>query len=155
MNAIDPELGKELYAKYMQQRKSGIAAPFFNDPGHDTSVRQGDIWFDLKPEVDAYYIDDDSLVKYAYLISSIDPVEARLIIETQFARSLSAPQRDRRISNLLLAMCALDPDRALAMLDAVKEDIYFDPQWIIQYILMSREERAALDLDNMRPQFLD
>lgn len=120
--AIDPELGKELYAQYRQR---------------------------LQPP-DTFHLYRNVCVKYAYAFSSIDPIAARLIIETQFARALNLArhgvQRDMRI--ITLAMCTLDPDRAQAMLDAVTKLNIPDrreplPQLLIEYLLMPAEKRVS------------
>ena len=127
-NTTDPELGKELYTQYRQL-------------------------LEAKSNVGSYADANRFSVEYAYLISSIDPVAARLIIETRYVRALGNLEHDNRyysLDEIPLAMCALDPDRALAMLDAlsklkVRVDESRTRQRIMQYILMSREERASLD----------
>ncbi len=129
-NAIDPDFAKELYAQY----KTNLEAESYNFTHR-------------------YSEDGSSTVdrmQYAYLISSIDPVEARLIIETEYAEALSKAQQGGQGYELQfpsLAMCALDLDRAQAMLEAVnKQNPRFGTilrQQLMHYILMPREERVS------------
>ncbi len=104
---------------------------------------------------DSYLYDADNLDNcqdYAYRISSLDPVEARLIMETQYAWALSLGQLGLKsyVPELYpQAMCALDLDRAQAMLDdLIKRDPRdaFRRQRFMRYILMSSEERASMHL---------
>ena len=89
--------------------------------------------------------------EYAYRISGIDPVEARLMLETEYAHALLTVQPDERIflQGFALAMCTLDVDRALAMHDTIIKlpGPNFGPplsQRLMHYILMSREERVGV-----------
>ena len=123
VNAIDPELAKALYADCKAQQQ----------PGSDS--------FDTD--------EFNACVDYAHSISSVDPLEARLIIETQYARALSMTRHGGQfgLGDFPRVMCSLDLDRALAM-DAVIKllDPIFAPyvrQSLMQYVLMSREERAS------------
>ena len=126
VNAIDPELGKELYTKYLQPQQ----------PKSDTN--------DLRELIDC--------ARYAFEISSLDPLEARLLIETAYARAKSLPAEERAESvpeenrmNFLanfLAIFPLDLNRAMAVFDALDNQNGNDLQGIMKYILMSREERV-------------
>ncbi len=119
VNMIDPELGQELYVKYYKQGREV------------KNYANGDlIWYSMQN---------------AYLISSIDPVEARLMIETAYARALGNQFGGQfELGDCALAMCTIDLDRALAMSDVSKaHDVDFAPQRLMHYILMSHEERAS------------
>ena len=126
-NAIDPELGKELYARYKEnlEAESYNFTHRYSEDGSTTGDR----------------------VQYAYLISSLDPVEARLILETEYARTRANVEHGGNVFELQYfpqAMCPLDLDRAQEMLDALNLDSRrFFQQRIMQYILMSREERVS------------
>ena len=121
-NAIDAGLGKKLYTEHKQN---------------------------LEALDDMYRIDNslalhyNRCAAYAYHLSDIDPVEARLLLETEYARALSLSRHGVTLDlrSFALAMCALDLHRALAMLD---DSDNLDPDRIMQYLLMSREERLAL-----------
>ncbi|MGA2501480.1 MAG: carboxypeptidase-like regulatory domain-containing protein, partial [Tepidisphaeraceae bacterium] len=126
VNAIDPELGKALYTKYLQPQQ----------PKSDTN--------DLRELTDC--------ARYAFEISSLDPLEARLLIETAYARAKSLPAEERAESvpeenrmNFLSnfrAIFPLDLNRAMAVFDALDNKNGNDLQGIMKYILMSREERV-------------
>lgn len=70
-SAIDPDFAKELYTKNKQslETQSVHFTSCYREDGSSTADR----------------------VDYAYHISSIDPVEARLIIETEYANALTKP----------------------------------------------------------------
>ena len=129
-NAVDPDFAKDLYTRYKKtlETQSYHFTDRYSADGSSTADR----------------------VQYAYLISSLDPVEARLILETEFADALSKiPPDGQRFSLQFfpLAMCSLDLDRAQQMLDTLNVDNAdfrnFLQQRLIQYILMSREERVS------------
>lgn len=127
-NAIAPELGKELYAKYR------------------TTLEAESYHFTHRVSQDGSTTGDR--VQYAYLISSLDPVEARLILETEYARKLAGLEHGGNELDLQFfpqAMCPLDLDRAQETLDTFifGRNKRFFQQRIMQYILMSREERVA------------
>lgn len=120
VNAIDAVLAKSLYMQFKARLDTGDY-----------------------PIVTRYGMDDsESHEGYAYLISSLDPVEARLILETEFATGLIKAQHGGRpgdLQTIPAAMCALDLKRAQEISEAVGGDNYF----LIRYILMSREARVA------------
>ncbi len=124
-NAIDPDVAKELYANYRQE--------FDAESYHFTH-----------PGIDFPFL--DGRVKYAYLISSFDPVEARLILETEYSDDFSNTRHGRgswERQAIPLAI-SLDVDRAQKMLEALK-----DPDHYLQfmhYILMPRAERVSAPL---------
>ena len=131
VNAIAPDLAKAFYLKYQQT----LEAQSYNPSDNYSS--------DGSPTGDR--------IHYAFLISSIDPVEARLILETEFPATLSKAQHGERRFELQLlpqAMYTLDPRRAQQMLDAgakfgfpqYRQSV---EQWMMRYILMTREERAS------------
>jgi len=118
---IDPELAMTLYAKYISQwtaEKYRLTIPYSR----------------FTSENNAYY---------AYMISKFDPVEARLLLETEFAR-VQVNFRQGTYEDFLhyypMAMSALDWKRAREMFDMVKGD----EQSLLRYILMSSEERVAM-----------
>ncbi len=139
VNAIDPQLAKELYTEY----KATWEADLYNDSRHN--------------DADSATL---SRVQYAYLISSLDPVEARLLLETTFAETRNQLQpkpgpQYQVLSTISLEMCALDLERSRQMCDAFDELVsdafhrrdqalrrYFNQQ-LIQYILMPRAERVS------------
>ena len=96
----------------------------------------------------------DHCIGYAYLISSIDPLEARLIMETEYARAIkkidSTFQGISDVVGVPQDMCSLDLDRALEMIDSIESklkipDIATDLRdQLMQYLLMSGEERVAV-----------
>ncbi len=129
---IDPEYAKQLYDREQPR----------NSPEDSYSA-----------ELSVQYSMDqlDSSLKYAVQISSLDPVEARLMLETQYAWALSMAQHGtvvERLQYFPTAMVTLDLDRALEMMQAnlkldnprLREGIR---QRLMHYILMSRMERAA------------
>ncbi len=127
-NAIDPDFAKELYMRY----KSNLEAESYNF----THRYNG--------------LSTPNRLQYAYLISSIDPVEARLIIETEYADALSKFQHGGQSEELQfssMVMSALDLDRAQAMIKAINVNgRVFGPspqQQLMRYILMPREERVS------------
>ncbi len=124
-NAIDPELGKALYAYYRQH---------------------------LAAKKETERISD---YRYAYLISSIDPTTARLMLERGYALELDKDRRGEYcdVGSFMLGMCALDFERARQMFNELAtlnpNDHLFRPiflQRMMHYILMSREERMSWDL---------
>jgi len=131
VNATDPDLAKEFYTQYKQRLDA--------ESDHFTEFSS----------MDGASADR---VQYAYLISSLDPVEARLIIETEYAVAMrNVPRSDDSYERPTFpqAMCALDLDRAQAMVDALaaRKDFAEDgpslQRWMMRYILMSREERVS------------
>ncbi len=93
-------------------------------------------------------------MNYIIQISSLDPVEARLMLETQYAWARSMAQhgcnREMRLQCFPSVMATLDLNRALEMLQAGDPKLD-DPeisgnvrQRLLRYILMSRMERAAV-----------
>ncbi len=133
VNAFDPTFAKELYTKYKQN--------FEAESDHFTERRD----FGDDPS-------DGNRLLYAYLISSIDPVEARLILETEFAdargkvRFGASPFIQHFFPQ---AMCALDLNRAEQMLKDIHDPV--DDRYnqtlfgkvLMRYILMSRAERVS------------
>ncbi len=113
-DAVDPDFAKQLYSKY----KTNLEAESYD-------------FYVLRPGIG---VTSGNRVQYAYLISDLDPVEARLIMETEFANGTQA-------------IFALDQDGVPAMLEALRMNgSYLQPslqQRIMQYILMTREERAS------------
>ncbi len=96
-NALDPDFAQSVYAK----NKENL----------------------LKAEADA---SAEGRARFAYLLSSLDPVEARLLLETEFAHALATDpngtqpgKRQYALSFFPRAMNALDLDRAHQMLDAI------------------------------------
>ena len=92
-----------------------------------------------------------SRVYYAYLLGTIDPVEARLIVETEYAVALDQAQHQRCTCDLYYfpqAMCALDLQRAQEMAGEIgKDDQRLQSSIraaIMQYLLMSRIERVTM-----------
>ena len=82
-----------------------------------------------------------SVAEYAYYCSALDPAESRILLETEFAarlQALKAPSsEDYKLSDLALAMTALDVNRALAMariipLPFVRQDALHN---IAEYVL--------------------
>jgi predicted transcriptional regulator len=129
-NAIDPEFAKALYAKSKQQLETG-SYDFTNHYNENGST-------------------SEDRVQYAYLIASLDPLEARLILETEYALAQRKAEKDGNPSLLFFfpqAMCPLDLERAQEMLFAIngkhRELRTILQQRIMQYILMSREERVG------------
>ncbi len=129
-DAIDADFAKELYTRY-KTKLDAESYHFIHPYGNNGSTTM-------------------DRVQYAYLISSLDPVEARLIMETEFANALSKAQHGGQYFELRyfpLAMCALDQDRAQVMLEAMNGPGprfgSFLQQRFMQYILMPREKRVA------------
>lgn len=129
-NAIDAELAKELYAKYRQTLEA--QSTNFSGRGDDGSPVLED------------------RIQYAYLISSIDPVEARLILETEYARAqaMTQNQNDRFILQFFpQAMCSLDLNRAQGMLEEFQPEGGRNRQFfqgrMMQFILMTWEKRVS------------
>ena len=130
-NAADPDVAKALYARYKAKLQTqcfhfGFR---FNRESATTANR----------------------VQYASLISSIDPVEARLILETGYADAISKAPHNAQINELGLfpqAMCAIDLNRAREMLKQIhslhKRRIRpYPEQQLMRYILMTRAERVS------------
>lgn len=130
-NAVDPEFAKSLYAKYRKklEEESYTFTRMISPDGLPTSDR----------------------MVYARLISSLDPVEARLLIETEFARTSATTREGTENPNLQYfspAMCALDIHRALALLDAPGQphDKYyrnFLAKRMMNYILLDHADRIT------------
>lgn len=128
---IDPEVGKALYTKFQQHLEAENCA-------YDDTLPQH------------YY----NCAEYARWICDIDPLEARLIVETEYARafSLNEPVDSVDPACFALPMSALDLHRAEAMLAAGnKPNTPYYQQQIMQSILMSREERVSLLVQLHRP----
>ncbi len=97
-NAIDPEFGKTIYAKHKHElekesyhcitdRGLGQLVVRYDQQDMDTVSDHG-------TPVEELNTPTHNRLVYAYLIGSIDPVEARLIIESEFARVLALCPRD-------------------------------------------------------------
>ncbi len=125
-NAIDPELGKESYAKYKLQLQTA-----------ENNMFSGSV------EADIF-----NRVKYAYPLGSLDPVEARLLLETEYARELALVQGGDQLhlGAFPLAMCPLDLHRSLTMLDAAGANgDNAAAQQVMHYILSANAERPLLE----------
>ena len=127
-SAIDPALGKELYTRYQEKLEAAsYQSQHVSSEDGSTSGNR------------AYY---------AYMISSLDPVEARLILETEYAR-ICANARHGGDKSMLpyfsQEMCAIDLTRAQEMIDDLNRNDNakrFFQQQMMQYILMPREQRV-------------
>ncbi len=126
-NAVAPDYAREIYVKHRNK---------LEEESYHFSNR-------FTPENST----TGSRVQYAYLISSIDPVEARLILETEFAETSSKDQHAIELMYFPQAMCPLDLARAQVMIKAINSKDHdlqqFFHQRIMQYILMPRADRVA------------
>lgn len=123
VNTIDPEMAKTLY----QQYKTTMTAAAYRQCCN-------------------YCLDDaQTHERYAYLISSIDPLEARLLLETEYSTALIKAQHGGRLNDLSAfpaTMCTLDVKRALEMADSINDNSVNVQYDIMRYILTSREDRV-------------
>ena len=127
VQSFNPELAKTLY---LQHKTALEAASYHLDNCHN--------WDDSSTM---------SRVLYAYLLSGIDPREARLILETEYANESIKVRHGgylRDLEYFPTAMCALDLRRAREMSETLNDNLYAE-QPIISYLLASREARVAVE----------
>ena len=127
VNAIDAELAKTLYARYKTDFQ---ASAYQVNPDNDAGI-------------------SDARANNADLLSSIDPVEARLLLETEYTITLlKARQGDNSEDprHLPQAMFAFDLQRAEQMAETIAaHDPYLQSFFCWQgmhYLLMTRAQRA-------------
>jgi protocatechuate 3,4-dioxygenase beta subunit len=94
-------------------------------------------------------MDETSPSAFAFYYAPIDPAESRLMLEREWARQLEnrgGGGNNWNGSDLVLAMAAIDIDRALEMAQALPSDnARFDTQRkIAQYVLASSEVRRTM-----------
>ncbi len=109
-------------------------------------------WPNIVPQYAATDGVPTARLQYADLLSGLDPVEARLILETAYTvTQIKARQGSHSHAQVLryypIVMCALYLNRAQAMLADINTldqqtatSIY---QRMMQYILMTRAERVS------------
>ncbi|MBV9468211.1 MAG: carboxypeptidase regulatory-like domain-containing protein, partial [Abitibacteriaceae bacterium] len=131
---LDPKMGME----------------FFNDAKDHWEAQKA------QRENQMWYAGNDGTAEFAFYYSRIDPAASRLILESEFARQLQAPkgddsyQRSYTIRSIVMAMAAIDVDRALEMSFLMpppdKGQEWNNPQAeaqrsIAQYILLPETDR--------------
>ena len=100
VNVFDPQLAKKLYTQYNAQLEAERDHP----AGYHSL---GSTWDHLR---------------YAYYLSGINPMEARLVLETEYRGMLSMTRQgeaNTTLYTLVQAMCTLDWKRAQQMFDKV------------------------------------
>jgi hypothetical protein len=136
-------------------RVASIALPF--DPKIAAVLfRQAKEKFDAAPQMSAYWVGP-----FAFYYAQHDASEARLILETAWAKTLAQPEEgggSYRLTDIVLAMTAIDADRALAMVREVPEKEGggdYNPRHdaqrrIARYILAPESLRRSLSFDAWR-----